>query len=87
MGERGWLKKFTVVARPGAYLSVVTPGYIQAGDPITVVHRPGHPVSISLVYRASTTQRELLPSLLEAGDDLDDDFRDVAVKGELVRLG
>ena len=71
MGEKGWLKTFTADARPGAYLSVVAPGTIQAGDPIEVVHRPDHDVTVSLLFRAFTTERDLLPSLLAAGDDLD----------------
>ena len=31
--ERGWLKTFTADARPGAYLAVITPGRVYAGDP------------------------------------------------------
>ena len=34
VGEKGWLKTFTADARPGAYLSVVTPGTIRGGDEI-----------------------------------------------------
>lgn len=75
MDERGWLKTFTVAALPGAYLSVVTPGFISAGDGITVVHRPDHEITIALSYRALTRERELLPRLLEAGDDLDPELR------------
>ena len=71
MGEKGWLKTFTADARPGAYLSVLSPGVIRAGDPVRVVHRPDHEVTVSLMFRAFTTDRHLLPSLLPAGDDLD----------------
>jgi MOSC domain-containing protein YiiM len=70
IGEVGWLKIFTSVARPGAYLRIVVPGQLRAGDPITVVRRPDHDVTVSLVYRALMTERELLPRLLAAGDDL-----------------
>jgi len=75
VGEKGWLKIFTQAARPGAYFRVITPGTVGAGDPITVVRRPDHEVSVSLVYRATTTERELLPGLLAAGDDLPDELR------------
>ena len=75
MGERGWVKTFTKAARPGAYLSVVTPGFITAGDAITVIHRPEHPITVALSYRATTLERELLPRLLEAGDDLHPELR------------
>jgi MOSC domain-containing protein YiiM len=51
-GEKGWLKTFTVDARPGTYLAVVTPGRIAPGDPLTVVRRPDHDVTVSLVFRA-----------------------------------
>ena len=70
VGERGWLKKFTADARPGAYLRVAEPGQIAAGDPVAVVSRPDHDVTVSLVFRATTTERELLPELLAAGEHL-----------------
>lgn len=75
VGEKGWLKTFTAAARPGAYLKVITPGEIATGDTIEVVHRPDHPVSVALVFRALTLEAELLPTLLEAGDDLDAETR------------
>lgn len=74
MGEPGWLKRFTADERPGAYLRVLVPGSIAGGDRIAVVHRPDHPVSIALAFRALMTDRALLPRLLEAGDDLLDDL-------------
>jgi len=75
VGEKGWLRIFTEAARPGVYFRVITPGTVGAGDPITVVRRPDHAVNVSLVYRATTTQRELLPELLAAGDDLPEELR------------
>jgi MOSC domain-containing protein YiiM len=75
VGEAGWLKLFTEAARPGAYFAVVTPGSLEAGQPIEVVHRPAHEVTISLMFRALTTERELLPALAAAGDDLPDEIR------------
>ena len=74
-GERGWLKTFAADARPGAYLSVVTPGWIRGGDPVRVVHRPDHDVTVSLMFRAFTTERGLLTQLLPAGADLDEETR------------
>ena len=74
VGEKGWLKMFTEVARPGAYLRVVEPGRIRAGDPIEVVHRPDHDVTVALVFKAETTDRGLMPRLLAAGDDLPDEL-------------
>ena len=67
MGEKGWLKTFTADGRPGAYLSVVTPGWISAGDPVRVLNRPDHEVTVSLMFRAFSTEPDLLPQLLPAG--------------------
>lgn len=75
VGEKGWLKKFTADARPGAYLSVIVPGTIRGGDPVRVIHRPDHGVTVSLMFRAFTTERELMPTLLPAGDDLEEETR------------
>jgi MOSC domain-containing protein YiiM len=68
LAENGWVKRFTDRAVPGAYLSVVTPGRVRAGDSIEVVHRPDHDVTIGLVFRALTHDLDLLPSLLVAPD-------------------
>lgn len=77
IGQRGWLKTFTRAALTGAYLSVVTTGAVRAGDEVAVVHRPGHGVRASDVLRAVTLERHLLPGLLAAGDDLDDETREL----------
>ena len=76
--EPGWLKLFTQDARPGAYLRVVVPGLIRSGDPVTVVHRPEHDVTIALAYRAEVGEPDLLPSLLAAGDDLHPELAEAA---------
>ncbi|WP_127792684.1 MOSC domain-containing protein [Agromyces sp. LHK192] len=86
MGERGWAKTFAAAARPGAYLRVLEPGPVSAGDEVTVEHRPDHDVTVSLVLRATTTERELLPLLLAAGDDLDDELREMARSGTVFEL-
>ncbi|WP_351226467.1 MOSC domain-containing protein [Streptomyces sp. NPDC002133] len=70
LGERGWVGRFTRTAAPGAYLRVVEPGEIRAGDPIEIVHRPDHDVTVALSFRAGTTERSLLPRVLAAGDAL-----------------
>lgn len=70
LGEKGWVKRFTQRGAPGAYLRVIEPGEIRAGDAIEVVHRPGHDVTVALQFRAVTTERTLLPRLLAAGEAL-----------------
>jgi MOSC domain-containing protein YiiM len=74
-GEKGWLKTFTADARPGTYLSVVTPGRVSSGDAVTVVRRPEHDVTVSLVFRALTLERGLASQLLPARDDLTPEVR------------
>jgi MOSC domain-containing protein YiiM len=66
MGEKGWIKRFTEHGAPGAYLRVIEPGEISAGQPITVEHRPDHDVTIALTFRALTTEPGLLPRLRAA---------------------
>ncbi|HEX5567207.1 MAG TPA: MOSC domain-containing protein [Streptomyces sp.] len=70
LGEARWMKRFTRAAAPGAYLRVVEPGEIRAGDRVEIVHRPGHEVTVSFLFRALTTERRLLPRVLAAGDAL-----------------
>ena len=60
-----WVKRFAEVGRPGPYLRVVTEGELAAGDELTVVHRPGHGVTVSTMFRALTTEAELLLDLLK----------------------
>lgn len=76
LDERGWMKRFTAHAVPGAYLSVVTPGPVRVGDPVEIVHRPAHDVTIGLVFRALTLEPALLPSLLAAEPDLTEYVRE-----------
>ena len=86
MGEKGWAKIFTAVGRPGAYLGVITPGTIRGGDPIEVIQRPEHDVSIGLVFRATTTERSLLPRLLAAEAYLDQDTIDMVRRRDVFLL-
>lgn len=70
LGEQGWVRRFTQHGVTGAYLRVVEPGAVRAGDPVEIVHRPDHEVTAALQFRAVTTERTLLPALLAAGDAL-----------------
>ena len=70
MGESGydnraWVKRFTEVGRPGPYLRVLEAGSLEAGDEIVVELRPDHDVTVSVMFRALTTDAVLLPRLLE----------------------
>jgi MOSC domain-containing protein YiiM len=64
MAEERWIKRFTIGARPGTYLRVIEAGAIRAGDPITVVSRPEHDVTVGVTFRALTREPDLLPRLV-----------------------
>lgn len=74
---RGWVKTFTKAAIPGAYLRVITPGTVHRDDPIVVIDRPSHSVTVELVFRALTLEPALLPQLLEA-DALPEETKQLA---------
>ncbi|MEU2281292.1 MOSC domain-containing protein [Streptomyces sp. NPDC013178] len=80
VGEQRWVKRFTQKAATGAYLRVIVPGEISAGDPVEIVHVPEHEVTARMEFQATTTHRELLPRLLAAGDALHPEAREAARK-------
>ncbi|ANS67355.1 hypothetical protein SLINC_5131 [Streptomyces lincolnensis] len=80
MGEKRWVKRFTQKGAPGAYLRVIEPGEIRAGDPVEILHRPDHDVTVALAFRAMTTGRELQPRLLAAGEALHPELRKWALE-------
>ncbi|WP_371577620.1 MOSC domain-containing protein [Streptomyces sp. NBC_01314] len=80
LGERGWVKRFTREGAPGAYLRVIRPGEIRAGDPIEIVHRPDHDITVSLAFRATMNEHGLLPRLLAAGEALHPEVLETARK-------
>jgi MOSC domain-containing protein YiiM len=64
--EEGWVRRFTDARSPGAYLRVLEPGAVAAGDPVEVEHRPAHDVTVALAFQALTTRPDLLPRLRQA---------------------
>ncbi len=59
-----WVKRFAADGRPGPYLRVTQPGVLAAGDEISVIHRPGHGITVSMLFRALTVDKTLLPRLV-----------------------
>jgi MOSC domain-containing protein YiiM len=61
------VKRFTAHGATGAYLRVLEPGEVGAGDAVEVVFRPDHSVTTGLTFRIFTTQKhrvaELAPAL------------------------
>ena len=84
MGEPRWVKTFARANRPGAYLRVLVPGEVWAGDPVTVEDRPAHGVTIAQAFRAYTTRPELLSELVEL-DGLPDELRETLAERLLQR--
>ncbi len=85
MAEPRWIKRFTQENRTGAYLRVVTPGEVKAGDRIAVVDRPAHGVTIAYAFRAWMLEPERLADLLKA-DEMPADMRE-AVQKRLAGVG
>lgn len=67
MAERAWVRRFTERGRTGAYLAVREPGVIEPGDPIEVVHRPGHGLTVPMFFRAAMGDKPQAKVLLDAG--------------------
>ena len=86
MNRPGWLKTFVAAARPGAYLKVVTPGAVRAGDRLHVVGQPDHRVTVAMVFSALTTEPALLPEIL-AAPDLPEEIREMASEGRTFSVG
>ena len=67
MGERGWVRRFTERGRTGAYLAVVEPGRISAGDAVEVLSRPEGGLTVPEMFGGLTGDLDLAQRVLEAG--------------------
>ena len=77
MGDPRFVRRFAKALRLGAYLRVIEPGTIGAGDEIEVVERSDHAVTVQLLGRFSLGEPELAPEVLEA-PALSDAYREWA---------
>lgn len=77
LGIAGWVKTFTAASMPGAYLRVIAPGLVRAGDPVAIIDRPNHGVTVWEVFKAMMTEPERLPGIL-AADALADEVKQLA---------
>ena len=66
MDESRWVRRFTEHGRTGAYLAVREAGVIERDDPIEVVHRPGHGLTVPMFFRAAMGDRDLAATFLDA---------------------
>jgi MOSC domain-containing protein YiiM len=77
MGDPRFLKTFANARRMGAYLRVVDPGELGAGDAVELLSRPGHGVTVRLVADALLGDQSLAGRLLDA-PELPEKVRDWA---------
>jgi MOSC domain-containing protein YiiM len=64
LDEPHWVKRFAAAGRPGAYLRVLTPGVVQAGDELTVVGAPSQAVTVAESMLAFYGDRDIMRKLL-----------------------
>jgi MOSC domain-containing protein YiiM len=57
---------FAAAGRPGAYLRVIAPGELGAGDAVEVAHRPGHRLTVGEVAEIYHGDRARCEELLRA---------------------
>ena len=72
MGIPRWIKRFHREGRPGAYLKVLKTGTIGAGDPIEIIDRPAHEVTVGEVFGSPDPAR--MQRMLDSGTDLGDEM-------------
>jgi MOSC domain-containing protein YiiM len=51
MGSQRFPRQFAAAGRPGAYLRILAEGEVAAGDPVEVVYRPDHGLTVAEVSR------------------------------------
>ena len=66
IGEPGFVKRFALASRPGAYLRIVKAGTVGAGDRIEVLSRPDHGITCRMVSDAILRDPALIPVVLRA---------------------
>ena len=64
LDEPQWVRRFAAARRPGAYLRVLQPGTVAAGDPVEVVSRPAEAVTIAESMAAYYGDQELMRRVL-----------------------
>jgi len=64
------IKRFFAARRPGCYLMVEHEAAVAAGDPVTVLSRPDHGVTVAEFMAAMGGDRALLPHVARARDDM-----------------
>ncbi|WP_214401504.1 MOSC domain-containing protein [Pseudonocardia lacus] len=70
LGVPDLVKRFIAGARPGAYLAVLRPGSVRAGDEVRVLDRPDHGVTTADLMLAKTVDRDRIALVATAREFL-----------------
>jgi MOSC domain-containing protein YiiM len=65
LGEDHWVKRFAAAGRPGAYLRVLTAGFVQAGADAEVLSRPACQVTVAESMLAFYGDQDIMQRLLD----------------------
>jgi len=74
MGDAAFVDRFADAARPGTYLAIERAGDVSAGDPIQLLDRPGHQVTVGDVERAYHGHSDMV-SVLADLEELSEGWR------------
>lgn len=66
MDDPWFLRTFAAAGRPGAYLRILEPGELAAGNPVDVVYRPDHGLTVADVSHIYFRDRAQAGRLLQA---------------------
>lgn len=80
MGDARFVERFQSVGRHGAYLRIVEPGAVAAGDDIEVTLRPDHNVTLRLMVESRTDPAKA--AALQAAPMLPRNWRRAAMPGD-----
>jgi MOSC domain-containing protein YiiM len=65
-GDPGMLRRFAHAGRPGAYLRIAREGQLGAGDPVEILARPDHGITVATVAQAIISDHGLLAIAADA---------------------
>lgn len=82
LGERRWIKRFTLHGRTGAYCAVDVPGELRAGDALTVLDVPAHGLTVPQLFRALTGDLDLVERVIAAEVLVGPELADLAASFE-----
>jgi MOSC domain-containing protein YiiM len=83
MDDPTFVKRFAAALRPGAYLRVIEEGDVAAGDPVDVVHRPSHDLTLAEMARLYFFDRAHIERMLV--DDLPENWREWVLERRAAR--